>query len=334
MTEISNVDENKRQILEQKKTVLMEKLKDIQFKLWDKSTPEVIEHISQLELEKVKLQSLLSQAHTQLEQLEPEIQNCNNDAEKILLEAISKQDWYGFKNKREIVFDSRTGILFPNFEFIKKITYQNWHIEKENFSPNGIAKGEWNLFSDMFYKKIQGNKIINPCIGDQYDFGTQMRSFCYPQKFKGKEINYLIFAKTIDTDGSIYRVYLLKDFITNPQISDYTDYNSAKTWFILPAYHILNKKEISPSNIQITAFEKAKIILDFFIEQDFIPDFDQELSVDYNHDYNQIFEAYYQRIKIQKQLVELDEEISELPELSEPVQSNVFSSDFDYLLEL
>ena len=327
MTVISNVDESKRQILEQKKTVLMEKLNDIQFKLWDKSTPEVIEHISQLALEKVKLQSLLSKAQTQLEQLEPEIQNCNNDAEETLLEAISKQNWYGFKNKREIVFDSRTGILFPNFVFIEPILNKNWRVEKLNFSPNGIAKGKWDLLCNLFYYKEEEEEFINRCIVDTYNHTDQIKELCFPQKFKNKKMNTVIVSRSIFPRIKQETFYAFEDFYNDSNLKLSISEYDAKNMYALPAYQILKNEDISPCNIRNTPLEKAKIILDFFIEQDLIPNFDQKSSVDYN----QIFENYYQRIKIQKQLVELDEEISELPE---PVQSNVFTSDFDYLLEL
>ena len=94
--------------------------------------------------------------------------------------------------------------------------------------------------------------------------------------------------------------------------------------------------------------EKAKIILDFFIEQEWIPNFESFLEKFHNEDeddfkerlnaaqqqcdeYNRIFDAYYKRIQLQKQLIDLESQIAELPE-STPI--NVFTSDFDYQLDL
>ena len=146
MNTVSTINYAEREVLEQQKATLSGQLKELQFQLFDKSSPEVIEHLNQLQLEKAKQQSLFKQAQSKLEQLEPELENFEEGAEQILLEAISQQDWYGFRNKREIVFDRRTGILFPNFQFIKKISYDEWKSEKKKFSPNYIEEGKLSLF--------------------------------------------------------------------------------------------------------------------------------------------------------------------------------------------
>lgn len=96
---------------------MLEQLKELQFKLFDKSSPEVVEHLNQLQLEKAKQQSLLKQAQSKLEQLEPELENFEEGAEQILLEAISQQDWYGFRNKREIILDKNRGYYSPTLVY-------------------------------------------------------------------------------------------------------------------------------------------------------------------------------------------------------------------------
>ena len=48
-------------------------------------------------------------------------------------------------------------------------------------------------------------------------------------------------------------------------------------------------------------------------------------------EYNRIFDAYYKRIQLQKQLIGLESQIAELPE---PAPVNLFTSDFDYRLDL
>ena len=123
---VSKINYGEREGLEHQRAALLEQLKELQFKLFDKSSPEVVEHLNQLQLEKAKQQSLLKQAQSKLEQLEPELENFEEGAEQILLEAISQQDWYGFRNKREIILDKNKGLLFPNFEFIPHILFNDW----------------------------------------------------------------------------------------------------------------------------------------------------------------------------------------------------------------
>lgn len=346
MNTVSTINYAEREVLEQQKATLSGQLKELQFQLFDKSSPEVIEHLNQLQLEKAKQQSLFKQAQSKLEQLEPELENFEEGAEQILLEAISQQDWYGFRNKREIVFDRRTGILFPNFQFIKKISYDEWKSEKKTFSPNNIEEGKWSLFSDIFYYDQKTSKTINSHIEKD---GFHLREFCFPIKFIGQEISNIYIGKHLDANGYLYKMYGLKDFSNKSQFFEIGSYEyNYGDYAVFPAYHILNNQNIKSSCIRLTILEKAKIILDFFIEQEWIPNFESFLEKFHNEDeddfkerlnaaqqqcdeYNRIFDAYYKRIQLQKQLIDLESQIAELPE-STPI--NVFTSDFDYQLDL
>ena len=92
---------------------------------------------------------------TQQQQLTEQIANLDQiigeNGEQTLLEAISKQRWYGFKNKREIVFDTWTGVLFPNFEYMSYISLNDWGNKQKNYAPNEIGKGEWQCLHDIYY---------------------------------------------------------------------------------------------------------------------------------------------------------------------------------------
>ena len=117
----------------------------------------------------------MQQAQQQLAQLNPELDSFNTGAEQILLEAISQQAWYGFKNKREIVFDSRTGLLFPNFEYVPHIKYDDWKKEQKEYAPNGVGKKLWQLLYDtytLFYGFENNSTAFN---------------FNYPAPYRGKK---------------------------------------------------------------------------------------------------------------------------------------------------
>ena len=143
---ISSVNNREQLVIQQQQ--LAEQLKQLQFQLYDKSASDVVAHINQLQLEKAKQQGILQQAQQQLAQLNPELDSFNTGAEQILLEAISKQRWWLIKNKREIVYDSHTGWLWPNFEFVPITTYKKW--SQKNFELHGIAKGSWLIEHSEF----------------------------------------------------------------------------------------------------------------------------------------------------------------------------------------
>lgn len=265
-------------------------------------------------------EQLVSQQQQLLQQLANLNQILGENGEQTILEVISHQHWYSFRNKREIVFDSHTGILFPNFNFMPHIKYKNWQLEQKKYAPNGIGQKQWNHLGNYF---------------SQYKF------FNFPNKFKGKIIPEHFFYQ--EEPNPRYHSPIFYNFKNELEVNNV--YNVTEP-YIFPCLNILNNPELLPEYPRLTAHEKAKIILDFFLEQDWIPNF--EFFLDKFHDedeedfkdrlseaqeecneYNHIFDAYYQRLELQKQLVVLEKQISELPELK-----NLFTSDFDYRQEI
>lgn len=330
---------NNREQLEAQQQQLAEQLKQLQFQLYDKNSPDVVEHINQLQLEKTKQQGILQQAQQQLNQLTPELESFDSGAEQILLEAISQQAWYGFKNKREIVFDSRTGLLFPNFEYVPHVKYEDWKKVQKEYAPNGVGIKQWQLLYDT-------HTIF-------YGFENHVEfKFDYPAQYRGKTpVNLCEY----NSDGSYannrnYHIYYLENFWQgNHIIYSRTDNRG----FIgnckaIPVLKTLNNPHLLPDYPRLTPHEKAKIILDFFIEQDWIPNFEPFITQNNGEDnddfqeclakvqaqcneYNRIFSAYYQRLQLQKQLIALEQQIAQLPE---PQPQNLFTSDFNYRQEI
>ena len=169
---------NNREQLEAQQQQLMAQLKQLQFQLFDKTSPEVVEHINQLQLEKAKQQGILQQAQQQLNQLTPELESFDSGAELILLEAISQQRWWLIKNEREIIYDSHSGWLWPNFEFVPMIKYSSW--SQKDFELHGIAKGSWTIeHSDLIFQRD-----IKNFIGKKYFHQETMEVYLYN---KGRE---------------------------------------------------------------------------------------------------------------------------------------------------
>lgn len=336
---------NNREQLEAKQQQLMAQLKQLQFQLFDKTSPDVVEHINQLQLEKAKQQGILQQAQQQLNQLTPELASFNMGAEQILLEAISGQVWYGFKNKREIVFDSRTGLLFPNFEYVPHIKYEDWKKVQKEYAPNGVGIKQWQLLHEVFYYSAEEGKTI---LGNLQRDGFYNDILNFPSRFLGKINVSVYYMYYRNSDGSLYRAYYYSQFYDKGILEREEHYGFNDGIMALPVFYALNNLCLSPDYPRLTPLEKAKIILDFFIEQDWIPNFEPFITQNKGEDnddfqerlakvqaqcdeYNLIFAAYYQRLQLQKQLISLEQQIAQLP-APEPI--NLFTSDFNYRQEV
>lgn len=340
---------NNREQLQAQQQQLAEQLKQLQFQLYDKNSPDVVEHINQLQLEKAKQQGILQQAQQKLAQLNPQLDSFNMGAEQILLEAISQQAWYGFKNKREVVFHSRTGDLYPNFEYVPHITYGDWKQAKRSYAPSGI-KGDWQMLHETFYYDDSIKKYVG-FLNSEINSNYSQYNFSYPLNFRGNSrVNIIFYCQKQNSGEKFYYPYYFEEFSNQKSnlkslsswVSSYADLK------VFPVLKILNTPNILPDYPRLTPHEKAKIILDFFIEQDWIPNFEPFITQNNGEDnddfqerlakvqaqsneYNRIFAAYYQRIQLQQQLITLQQQIAQLPE-SQPL--NLFTSNFNYRQEM
>lgn len=284
-----------------------------------------------------------------------------NGYEKIL-EGISQQRWYGFKNKREIVFDSHTGYLFPNFEYMPHIKYSDWEKEKRKYAPNDISTGLWTHLGSVFQRHRENQ---------YYDYSDI--EFSYPIKFAGAKPVYMYLYDR----GGNYNNVCFSNFYANGNLKTDSRAHIDDDIKVFPLIRILKNDNLLPEYPRLTKSEKAKIVLEFFFNNNWTPVFelhpipkryddsewysfrveksyerfsgklnDLELIEGEDEDefqervsqvekkfkqYNEVFDAYCEVLKLQKQLVELESKFAELPG-PEPV--NVFTSDFDYRLDL
>ncbi|WP_256413975.1 hypothetical protein [Acinetobacter sp. 5862] len=336
MNQLATLPANQREQLVAQQQQLTAQLKTLQFQLFDKTSPDVVEHINQLQLEKAKQQGILQQAQQQLAQLSPELENFDTGAEQILLEAISQQDWYSFKNKREIIFDKRTGDIYPNFQYIPHIKYGDWKKQQKEYAPSEIGKGKWQLLHEVFYYDQQKSKytgFLNSKEKVDYAYG----SFDYPFIYRGLKTVEIYMSRYRNTDGSLYRAYYYNKFAENGTNgrSEISGFN--EDICIFPILKVIDNPDLLPDYPRLTAHEKTKIILDFFIEQDWIPNFELDYIKDEEEEaerlalVDKIYAAFLARYQIQKQLINLEQKIAKL---HEPEPENLFTSDFDYRVEI
>lgn len=313
---------------------LTSKLQALALVLHDQSSPEVRELMSQLQYEKTKQETLIEQAQQKLAQIKPKLETMDRGAEAILLHAISQQAWYAFRNKREILFDSRTGLLFPNFEYVPHVTAGEWLEKQKNYAPNHMGKKEWRALHGFYERaNAQDKKLISGC----YWEGSW--GFCFPKKYAGATIKILLLCTT---NSNLYTAF--GNFCSKTQFDKRTVTRDNDYHVVLPVFPIFYDADIQINSIHTTATEKAKLILDFFIAQDWIPIFEPFLEKSANEDeddyqkrlatkqkecdeYNRLFDAYYQRIQLERQLAAVEQRLAELPP---PAPDNPFTAAFDY----
>lgn len=73
-----------------------------------------------------------------------------DDVEEILYDAIEEQNWFTFKNKPFVVFDRRTGFLFPNFNHVKHVAYREWNELKNLMGLTILKKGDGKFYLRFF----------------------------------------------------------------------------------------------------------------------------------------------------------------------------------------
>ena len=80
--------------------------------------------IQTLNLEQAKLTAQKNELSSQLAAIQSKLTTISSEIAKLsgtgidrILEAIKNQRWYFFKNKTKIMFDKRTGLLWPNLNY-------------------------------------------------------------------------------------------------------------------------------------------------------------------------------------------------------------------------
>lgn len=318
------------------KSAITTQLKQLALVLHDRSSPEVRELYSQLQLDKTRQQTIMQQAQQRLAEISPQLAALNQGAEAILLEAISQQAWYAFKNGREVIFDSRTGLLFPNFEYVPHIKCSDWQKEQKNFAPNGVGQRSWMALHE-FIDGFKDDNIKNFLTECYYSYGNAGENF--PLKYAGSTKKEIV----VHVQGNYHPYQIFKNFFNGGDYS--TDmFDSYSNRYLFPINPIFFHPDIQKNAVHTTALEKAKIILDFFIAQNWIPIFEPFLNKKHNEDeddyqdrvaakqrecdeYNRLFDAYYQRIQLERQLVAIEQKLETLPP---PAPDNPFTAAFDY----
>ncbi len=244
-----------------------------------------------------------------------------DDVDEILYDAIEEQNWFTFKNKPQVVFDRRTGLLYPNFNHVKHVTYKEWGEKKASYGPNGIDIGQWEILSEIFYYDERTDRTKGSYFFKQ---GSHNLRLDYPKKFRGAKSTGIFISKHIDKLGQLKKINYITGFSAYDSFTWYItgSYQNFLNYNVFPVLKVLNNPKLLPDHPSMIGKEKGKIILELFIKKEWIPIFEPFLEQFHNehHDnyqnrvnetqkrcdsYNSIFALYYEKRCIEKRLLAL-----------------------------
>ncbi|ETJ04417.1 MAG: hypothetical protein Q605_AUC00685G0006 [Actinomyces urogenitalis DORA_12] len=269
--------------------------------------------MSKLNLEKVKVNSQidelsnkLSGLRLQLDGINKKINDLSGSAIDKILEAISEQRWYFFKNKTKVLMDKNTGLLWVNLDYFEyKKSENSW----------------WYSFEDA------DNKVLNLKI-DEYT------NWHIP---KNCELWEMIEDKSFPfQEGSGWSIKNQFEWIVEQDnIGGYRNLKSSGSrnsfyngvGLLIPCNDSITydtyKNDVSESNPIYTEKEKLQFTLNLFVNNDLWPIFDDENITEL---YKKI---YFEKPRLLEQLSEIQSQIDEIEEQNKN-KIKLLSSEFDY----
>lgn len=269
---------------------------------------------AQLSAQKQELSAKLSVIESKLSAISSEITKLSGTGVERILKAIKSQRWYFFENKIKILFDKKTGILYPNLnEIYEKNENGNIIANKtkdiiNNMNLDGFT--DWMLPNQNFILSLVNSS-------SQFPFLTPGWADSHPDDPKG-------------CGGRKYICNCSTVYCTNTNGFMWLDYDYPKkvdggtTGLVVPyCLNLLNKNQdyknsISNDYANTTEMERLQLVVDLFLSNDLIPIFnDAEITELYK-------KIYYEKPRLLEQLQELQTQIESLQTVV------LLSSTFDY----
>lgn len=295
------------EVLEKQRTKVLEDIKKIEALEGVENERNSLE-MSNLNLEKAKVNSQinelsgkLSGLRLQLEGINQKINDLSSSAVDKILDAISEQRWYFFKNKPDIMLDKNTGMLWPNlktFKFKKTpesfFAYDEAVDISESLNINGYTK--WNIPS-------------------KFDVMDLMGDASYPFINAGRRIlnNGTMFIEREYGNNSIWLD------------SDYPGLTNSNGSLFIPVCKTNTEGYKENINNDKSYNEKQRLlfVLNLFQHENLLPIFDDENITEL---YKKI---YFEKPRLLEQLSEIQSQIDEIEEQSKN-KIKLLSSEFDY----
>lgn len=252
------------------------------------------------ELNKVQAQLIGNQNNLkqQLQSVQEKLKTINNEIDKLsstatdrIFEAIKNQRWYFFKNKKHILMDKTTGILWANLDYFpykkeqENNTYYNIDEAKSlvnNYSIDGID--DWQIPTLEVFKQMIYDKTFPFKQGDNWRIKGACYWFCNVDNWSNNRI-------------------------------DLDDWNKPTgLGYVLPcSYHLIQdseyEKNVSENNNVYTERERLQFTLDLFKENEFLPIFD-------DHEITDLYKKiYFEKPRLLQALSEVETQLAQCEEV-------------------
>lgn len=262
------------------------------------------------ELNKMQAQLIGSQNNLkqQLQSIQEKLKTVNNEIDKLsstatdrILEVIKNQRWYFFKNKKHILMDKTTGILWANLDYFpyNQGSYDsegNYTLDEakslvNNYSVDGID--DWQIPTLEVFKHMIYDKTFPFQQGDNWRIKENFSWFCNVDNWSNNKV-----------------------------ILNNWDAYLGVAWILPCSYHLIQnseyEKNVSENNNVYTEKERLQFTLDLFRENDLLPIFDDAEITDL---YKKI---YFEKPRLLQALSEIETQLAQCEEVK------TITTNFDY----
>lgn len=299
MSELENLKARQQELLD-KIQEIEEQCQGIE----NKHNAQKVQELNKVQAQLIGSQNSLKQ---QLQLVQEKLKNINNEIDKLsstatdrILEAIKNQRWYFFKNKKHILMDKTTGILWANLDYFpyKKEQENNtcYNIDEakslvNNYSIDGID--DWQIPTLEVFKHMIYDKTFPFQQGGNWRIKDACYWCCNINNSSNNRIGLDDCAPRLGTGWLISCNYSLI------QDSEY-------------------EKNVSENNPLYTEKERLQFTLDLFRENEFWPIFnDAEITDLYK-------KIYFEKPRLLQALSEVETQLAQCEEVK------TITANFDY----
>lgn len=265
--------------------------------------------MSELNLEKVKVNSQindlsdkLSGLRLKLDEINQKINDLSGSAVDKILGAIKEQRWYFFKNKPKVLMDKYSGLLWANldyFEYQKKGDDIYYNIDEVQ-----------DILTSLKLDELENWRIATNC-----EFWEMIKDKSFPFQ-EGCDWNI---------KNNSYWYIMENDYIKSKVLTD--GHITDTTSLLLPCNDSIlyddYKNDVSENNPIYTEKERLQLTLNLFINNDLWPIFDDKNITEL---YKKI---YFEKPKLLEQLSGIQSQIDEIEEQNK-YKVKLLSAEFDY----
>ena len=300
------------EVLEKQREKVLEDIKKIERLEGIENESNSLE-MSELNLEKVKVNSQIKEfsdklagLRLQLDGINQKINDLSGSAVDKILDAIKEQRWYFFKNKPKVLMDKYTGLFWANLDYFEyKKSERDWWYSSED-AKNKVL----NL-------KIE--EYINWHIPKNCELWEMIEDKSFPFQ-KGSDWKIKDQFEWIVEQDNILGYRDLR--CSGPRNSFYRGVG-----LLIPCNDSITydnyKENVSENNPLYTERERLQFTLNLFVDNDLWPVFNDESITEL---YKKI---YLEKPKLLEQLSEIQSQIDEIEEQNKN-KIKLLSSEFDY----